>query len=220
MPIAAILDQIDAYLSSLRQARELLSAPMKEVPEPLETSPQKRNTKLKKTSAAASTTPRAPKRKSRLSAPAAERSPVKGRARIHPPSQVSSSLPLPVAPPDPQPHVEDATPAPAPPANPAPIISTEQPPAPQPPASRRAVRRSSPKPPARPSSELAKPAIALAGSMHSKIVVVSAEEARKERNRTAPPPAVRRPRVPSTGGRLAFEALFKDSSDPSTSSGQ
>lgn len=221
MPIAAILDQIDAYLSSLRQARELLSAPMKEVPEQQGTSPQKRNTKLKKTVATASTTPPAAKRKSRSSAPAAERSPVKGRARIHPPSQVRSSPPPQVAPPAPQPQVEDATPAPTPPANAEQIIIPERPSPPKQANSVRRVRRSTSKPPVRPKIDLGKPAIALAGSMNSRIVVVSAEQAREERNRTTPTPEVRRPRVPSTGlnGRLAFEALFKDSNDPSRSSG-
>lgn len=55
-----------------------------------------------------------------------------------------------------------------------------------------------------------KPAIALAGSRGAKIVVVPAEQVRRERERAAQP-EVRRPRVPASGltGRLAFEALFK-----------
>jgi hypothetical protein len=54
------------------------------------------------------------------------------------------------------------------------------------------------------------PAIALAGSMSSRIVVVSAEEAKRERNRPVDPEV--QPRRVPTGltGKLAFEALFKD----------
>ena len=64
--------------------------------------------------------------------------------------------------------------------------------------------------------EYSKPAIALAGRVHSKIVVVSAEQAQRERVRAAQP-AVRHPRVPANGltGRAAFEALFNDGSNTS-----
>jgi hypothetical protein len=55
-----------------------------------------------------------------------------------------------------------------------------------------------------------KPAIALASPAGAKIVVVPAEQVRRERDQAAQP-EVRRPRVPASGrtGRLAFEALFK-----------
>ena len=58
--------------------------------------------------------------------------------------------------------------------------------------------------------DAAKPAIALAGPAGAKIVVVPAEQVRRERERSAHP-EVRRPRVQASGltGRLAFEALFK-----------
>jgi len=58
--------------------------------------------------------------------------------------------------------------------------------------------------------DAAKPAIALAGAAGAKIVVVPAEQVRREREQAARP-EVRRPRVPASGltGRLAFEALFK-----------
>jgi len=58
--------------------------------------------------------------------------------------------------------------------------------------------------------DAAKPAIALAGAAGAKIVVVPAEQVRREREQ-ATRPEVRRPRVPASGltGRLAFEALFK-----------
>ena len=60
-----------------------------------------------------------------------------------------------------------------------------------------------------------KPAIAPTGPVHSKIVVVPAEQARRERERVAQS-AVHRPRV-VTGlkGKAAFEALFKDGSPTS-----
>jgi hypothetical protein len=64
--------------------------------------------------------------------------------------------------------------------------------------------------------EKSKPAIALTGPVHSRIVVVSAEQAQRELERAAQS-EVRRPRVPATGltGRLAFEALFNDGGDTS-----
>jgi hypothetical protein len=66
-----------------------------------------------------------------------------------------------------------------------------------------------------------KPPIALTGSMSSKVVVVSAEQVQREREQAAHP-AIRRPRTPYSGltGRLAFEALFKDETDPSKAPGQ
>jgi hypothetical protein len=66
-----------------------------------------------------------------------------------------------------------------------------------------------------------KPAIALAGSVHSKVVVVSAEQLQRQREQAATPPPVQRPRIPASGlsGRRAFEALFKSEGDPSNSSG-
>jgi hypothetical protein len=56
-----------------------------------------------------------------------------------------------------------------------------------------------------------KPATALGGSLPSRVVVVSAEELKRERERAANSEP-RRPRMPAAGlsGRLAFEALFKD----------
>lgn len=72
------------------------------------------------------------------------------------------------------------------------------------------------------SGEAGKPAIALSSSMN-RIVVVAPEQLQRERDRgQTVAAAVQRPRVPSTGltGRLAFEALFKDTIDPSKASGQ
>jgi hypothetical protein len=66
-----------------------------------------------------------------------------------------------------------------------------------------------------------KPAIALAGPMNAKIVVISAEQIQREREKAAHP-AIRRPRLPASGlsGRRAFEALFRNQADPTKTSGQ
>jgi hypothetical protein len=66
-----------------------------------------------------------------------------------------------------------------------------------------------------------KPAIALAGPMNAKIVVVSAAQAQREREE-ATRPLPQKPRVPATGlsGRRAFEALFGDLNDASKNSRQ
>lgn len=74
----------------------------------------------------------------------------------------------------------------------------------------RSVRHRTPKSNAGAKPDDPKPAIALAGPTNAKIVVVPAEQVRREREQAAQP-EVRRPRVPASGltGRLAFEALFK-----------
>jgi hypothetical protein len=63
-------------------------------------------------------------------------------------------------------------------------------------------------------------AIGPTGPVHFKIVVVPAEQARRERERVAQS-AVHRPHVAATGltGKAAFEALFKDGGDTSKSTG-
>lgn len=218
MPIAEIIHQIDAYLFSLRQARELLSAPI-QVPRE-RTSPQKRKIKTQETASGASAKPRIQKQTSRAGVSAPEQRVRKNRVapRVDASLQESGSQTKTAAEPERQPQVDEPKPA----ANVQPelVISTERLPAAKQVNRVRAVRHSAPRQPARPKVELPKPAIALAGSMNSRIVVVSAEQARQERNRTTPVPEVRRPRLPSTGlnGKLAFEALFKDPSDPSRSS--
>jgi hypothetical protein len=69
--------------------------------------------------------------------------------------------------------------------------------------------------------EAIKPAIALAGPLNTKIVVVSAEQVQREREQTAHPVALRR-RTPPAGlsGRMAFEALFANQTDRPKTSGQ
>jgi hypothetical protein len=60
-----------------------------------------------------------------------------------------------------------------------------------------------------------KPAIALAGHMNTKVVVISVEQLQRERERAAHS-ALQRPRLPAAGlsGSLAFAALFKDVTAP------
>ena len=221
MPIADILNKIDAYLSSLRQARELLSAPIKEVPQE-RASRRKSKLNIVKRVVAASSRPRVQKKTSRSGGLVPELNPVKGRVRIDPVAQVRKSLPRFVAELEPQPQIEAVKPAPPPTAAPQQTIDTKLASPPKRVYAVRSVRRSPARPTVRPKLEIVKPAIALSGSMHSKIVVVPAEQVKQERDRAAAPTEVRRPRLPSAGlsGKLAFEALFKDSTDPSKSSEQ
>ena len=95
-----------------------------------------------------------------------------------------------------------------------------------PPASRRirsikSVRHRTSKPPVDLKRDAVIPAIVLAASVSTKIVVLSADQAQRERER-AVHAEVRRPQQPSSGlsGKLAFEALFKDETDPSKASGR
>lgn len=109
------------------------------------------------------------------------------------------------------------------------VATTEQPTVPQPeraivqsivvtrvPARRRtgsvgSKRDRTPKPDSGAKPDPIKPAIALAGPVRTKIVVVSPEQKQREREQAANP-QVQRPRTPISGlsGRRAFEALFPD----------
>ena len=83
-------------------------------------------------------------------------------------------------------------------------------------SSTRIERRTITKPAFGTTLENSKPAIALAYPAHSKIVVVSAEQAQRERERLAQSGAQRH-RRPAIGltGKAAFEALFNDGRDTS-----
>jgi hypothetical protein len=74
---------------------------------------------------------------------------------------------------------------------------------------RHGARHRSLKPAPQLPDESSKPAIALAGPPSVKVVVVSAEQARRERERIVPAEA-RPVRIPTLGGKTAFEALFKN----------
>ena len=200
MPLDGIIDEIDAYLSRLRQARELLldqrtEAPQKGVPR------RKRKVAPREADPASSRGRRADKNKSRSNHSAAHLN--KGTERV----EISAQVPISATQ-----HASDLEQAAVPPPEraipqsvvvkrfPSKALST----------SIRSVRHRTPKSNAGAKPDAAKPAIALAGPGGAKIVVVPAEQVRREREQAAQP-EVRRPRVPASGltGRLAFEALFK-----------
>jgi hypothetical protein len=206
MTIAEIINEIDAYLLCLRHARDVLLAPMTEARLEGE-SRHKRVVKASKTGRPFLSKPRIREKKSRFDrkvAPAATpEQRVNSASRVHgsvaPQAAVLTQPPVAVTPQKPQQDV--------------PIERL--------PSSDR--RMSSTRTARRPVTKRAfgtiletKPAIALAGPIHSKILVVSAEQAQRERERAAQS-EVRRPRVPASGltGKLAFEALFNDGSDTS-----
>ena len=200
MPIPEIIDEIDAYLSRLRQARELLlvrstEAPQKSAPRP------KRKANLRPADPASSPRRQTAKNKPRSDHPVGHQNIWVGRVDVGVP--VPSSV------------THDASHS-EPPASTQPesTISTnvviKRLPSKGPRTSIRSMRHRTPKSNAGTKPDAAKPAIALAGPAGAKIVVVPAEQVRRERERAAQP-EVRRPRVPASGltGRLAFEALFK-----------
>lgn len=220
MPVTEIVKKIDAYLASLRQARELLLSPVLE-PHRKSSPLLQRRDKIENTAAPAASRPRANKVKTTAAALKTVRKAAKEHVAAKPVSRTANSgihsEPKPT-----NPNSEPAKAAPAEVLPPPQVVKAEI----LAPAPRRGVRgirpaaRRTPKPAVHPKVEAVKPAIALAGSMHSKIVVVSAEEARRERDRPPVRPETKRPRLPSSGlsGRLAFEALFNDANDSSKNS--
>jgi hypothetical protein len=211
MPIAEIINEIDAYLSRLRQARELL---LDQIAEP----PQKRVPRRKRSVIVRQTDPgfsgrrRADENKSPSNHAAAHLNEVAKRIdasaqipRAVIDSALDSEMPAMIEP-------ERATPQ---------SVVVRRLPAKEPRSSIRSLRYRTGKSALSTQLNKIKPPIALAGPMSSKVVVVSAEQVQREREQAAQP-AIRRPRTPSSGlsGRLAFEALFKDETDPSKASGQ
>jgi len=205
MAIADIIKEIDAYVLSLRHARELLAP---QTPEAGHKESDDRNRKLnaKKRAPALSSKPRIPENKSRVSHPPTLRSildkPVESVPRMHESlarQAAKSGQPV-IAPADLAPpqngHQEVLS-----------SVATN--------ASIKPVRSTHVKPALGTRANHVKPAVALAGSMNSRIVVVSAQEVQRERDQAAQS-QVRRPRVPSVGqtGRRAFEALFRDENEP------
>jgi len=207
MNIAEILNEIDAYLLCLRQARELLLAPITEARRERE-SRRKRVVRVSKTGQPLPSKPRIRENKSRFGrivAPAPTPtqqldSVSRVRGSVGPQAAVPEQIPVAVTAPKPQQDVRIERLA----ASNQRMSST------------RTVRRPATKRAFGTILEKSKPAIALAGPVHSKIVVVSAEQAQRERERAAQS-EVRRPRPPATGltGKLAFEALFNDGNDAS-----
>ena len=200
MATIEIINEIDAYLSRLRQARELLSDRRTEAPQKRAPRRKKKITVLQ-ADPASSRGRRAHKNKSRSNPPV-----VHLKKRTEP---VEISAPVPDSVTEHASHLE--APAIAPPENTIPrSVVVKRLPSKGRNTSFRSVRHRTPKsnPGAKP--DASKPAIALAGAAGAKIVVVPAEQVRRERERAAQP-EVRRPRLPAPGltGRLAFEALFK-----------
>ena len=190
MPIAEIIAEIDTYLARLRQARELLSghrakSSPKRVPpsngRPYSSSRRRGDEQKSRSEQAVAPLKRAMKR-------------------------VDVSVPVPSAP--------------VPAAEKKHASSSNHPPIAQPEravpsrwrsSTVRSVSHRTPKAVLGTKLDAIKPAIALAGSVGTKIVVVSAEQMRREREQ-AVPSEVRRPRKVTSGlsGRRAFEALFPD----------
>lgn len=204
MPIADIIGEIDSYLSRLRQARELLSERRTEE-SPKQVARRKRKVTVRKPEPASSRSRRTNKNKSRSNRPVAHLKQVRMHVEVNAqvPAIVSNSLPH-----SKQPVI--AEPERAMPQN---IVITRLP------ASRRissirAAHRRTGKPALRSKPDPLKPAIALAGPTNTKIVVVSAEQMKREREQVALQPVLR-PRPPASGlsGRLAFAALFKDENE-------
>jgi hypothetical protein len=204
MPITEAIAYIDAYLSRLRQAREILSDGRTE-------SPQKwippRNGKLsnKQAGSNAFNRRRTPKNKSRTNDPGAHLNrvmkridtgaqphvPVPELEGIHTPSFEQRALAQPES------TIRQS------------VIVTRVPTRRQS-SSIRSVRPRGAKPDLGITPEVIKPAIALAG-LRTNVVVVSAGQIEREREQAAHS-EVRRPRTPTSGlsGRRAFEALFPD----------
>lgn len=208
MSIAEIINEIDVYLARLRNARDLLKAPVKEVRRKSEPR-RKRSIRAKKTDRSVSSKPRVRENESRLDRMVPPVTP--SRQRVDSLSRVRGSV---------APKAAASEPPVVVPVQKQQDIRIERLPAPNRQIrSTRTERRPVTKRASGATLEYPKPAIALAGPAHSKIVVVSAEQAQREREQAAQS-SVRRPRAPRTGltGKAAFEALFDDDSDTSETS--
>ncbi len=210
MTMLSIINQIDVYLSRLCLARSILA---KTVPD----LPAKRNEKKppsKKTRTVAST---------KAQRQASSRSDVRRSPRSGAQKRV---VPVAHIPDSPTTHAEDIASlsgllsmtvpenlalSNANTQRPLPDVNIERLPYRGPRESARPSRARSPK-----VSEPTQGTGALVGSVNSKIVVVSPEQARRERERPAQPEIQPRTVFKSgLTGRLAFESLFKDTSDRS-----
>jgi hypothetical protein len=211
MPIAEIINEIDAYLSRLRQARELLLDPITEAPQK-RVPRRKRKVIVRQTDPGFSGRRRTDENKSPSNHAVAHLKEV--AKRIDASAQISRAVV--------DSALDSEKPAMIEPERAIPqSVVIRRLPAKEPRSSIRSLRNRTGKSALSTQLNKIKPPIALAGSMSSKVVVVSAEQVQREREQAAPP-TIRRPRTPSSGlsGRLAFEALFKDETDPSKASGQ
>jgi hypothetical protein len=198
MAITDIINEIDAYLARLREARNLLSTPATQARR--QRAPRVVTTvNVRKRVPSAPGTRRVSRKKSRPNGAV-------------PKEKIADKLNESIAKlrgPEVRPAVEPPV---VMPTAPTPLRAIEKAPSYLPTKStrRRTVRQTFTRKPA-----IA--ATALSGATSSKIVVVSAAEAQRERQRTAHAEA-ERPRVPATGlnARQAFEALFKNGTDASS----
>jgi len=211
MPIAEIINEIDAYLSRLRQARELLSDPRTKAPQK-SVLRRKSRVMVRRSGPASPIRRRAGENKPPSRHPAAHLKTV--RKRVDTSLQDSSAVAHVLSHSErsnftePKRTIEES------------VAITRLPPRRRI-SSIRSVLYQMGNPSSGNKPVAIKPAIALAGPMNSKVVVVSAEQAQKEREQGALP-AIPRPRRSASGlsGRLAFEALFEDGTKPSKTSGQ
>ena len=210
MPTLDIINQIDVYLSSLRLARDILSkslaGPRGKV--------AKKMKKAKKTGPVVSTKSSVRKTSRTKVLPAPQTG---AKTRVDSVASIPSS---------PAPQVEALAPLPTatsttvPESLPLPNVDRGRlayrgPRSAIRPSHTRNLRASEPR--SRASLESTKPTIVLAAPVNSKIVVVSAEQARRDRERAVPSEAQPRMiRRSGLTGRLAFEALFRDTSDRSS----
>lgn len=207
MPLPDIINQIDAYLSSLGLARELLS---KSLAGPRRKGVVKKRKKAKKTGPVVPT-------KSRVRTTSGAKVLIAPRTGAKMRKAFVASIPS-----SPAPQVEALAPLPTatsttvPESLRLPNVDRGRLPFRGPrsairPSHTRNLRASEPT--SRASLESTKPAIALAGPVNYKIVVVSAEQARRDRERAVPSEIQPRSILGSgLTGRPAFEALFRDKS--------
>ena len=205
MAIADIVQEIDAYIARLRQARDLLAALLTGEHHARE-SYTTEQIAVGQTAPTLSAKRRAVEDRSRLKG--AERKVEAAESPIDSASELRSPV-VPEAVKEQQALV--ALTAPAPEQTPE-KVKLASPGRRTSSRSVRAVSKAIPQP--------VKPTNALSSSMASKIVAVSAAEVQRERERAAQSVAVR-PKISWTGqtGRLAFEALFKNESDSSQANG-
>ncbi len=196
MSIAEIVSEIDSYLSLLHAARDLLSSPIEEVLLERSARGRARVTLRVKESRSRSETP-ARKPKSQPKQQGFE-SNAQGRylksvvplsEGVHPGADVNGEVRVSAAADiSPEAISECLTP---PPIRAAPIQRVRRP------------KEIIPKEP-----DFIRPAIALKEALRDRVVVVPAEQVRRQREEAARPPTLRQ-RVSVYGGRTAFEALFE-----------
>ena len=209
MTIAEIISEIDAYLISLRHARDLLLVPKISAQRKISNRGKKKVQGTKTATAVSSRAP-IPEKKTRSNRPVLHGKRAEERVDLAPKAASAEAHPAaaperpPIAVPKVAPQRTFEIKAFSPNDQKPPVKSLR----PRTPRRAFSARR-----------EKTKPATALTGSMASRVVVVSAEEVKRERDRLAVS-VVRPKRAPTAGltGRRAFEALFSDVPDPSKTS--